>query len=98
MRPASPPGMNVGTLRRQMLDSRFDDLRDEDCFGANVTVPHKVAVAALVDSLSETARRIGAVNTVINQRRTPDWRQYRCLRISYAHCCPCGRVSSGIIC
>ena len=32
-----------------------------------MTVPHKVAVAALVDTLSETARRIGAVNTVINQ-------------------------------
>lgn len=33
--------------------------------GANVTVPHKEAVAALVDDLSATARRIGAVNTLI---------------------------------
>src|SRR6476619_2121727 len=49
------------------LPARIAGLREANCFGANVTVPHKVAVAALVDSLSETARRIGAVNTVINQ-------------------------------
>src|SRR6185503_18452171 len=49
------------------LQQRIAGLRAPDCLGANVTVPHKVAVAALVDSLSETARRIGAVNTVINQ-------------------------------
>ena len=49
------------------LVSRFDTLRAEDCFGANVTVPHKVAAADLVDELAETARRIGAVNTVVNR-------------------------------
>ena len=49
------------------LDSRFDTLRAEDYFGANVTVPHKVAAADLVDELAETARRIGAVNTVVNR-------------------------------
>ncbi|NNG05607.1 MAG: shikimate dehydrogenase [Inquilinus sp.] len=32
--------------------------------GCNVTVPHKVAVAALVDQLDPVAERIGAVNTV----------------------------------
>jgi shikimate dehydrogenase len=30
-------------------------------------VPHKVAVHALVDTVSETARKVGAVNTVVNQ-------------------------------
>jgi shikimate dehydrogenase len=49
------------------LPERIDSLRAPDCFGANVTVPHKLAVAGLVDSLSQTAQRIGAVNTVINQ-------------------------------
>lgn len=34
--------------------------------GANVTIPHKVAVAALMDSLDETAVRTGAVNTIVN--------------------------------
>ncbi|MGB0681317.1 MAG: shikimate dehydrogenase [Magnetovibrionaceae bacterium] len=33
--------------------------------GANVTVPHKEAVIALCDRLDETARRIGAVNTLV---------------------------------
>jgi shikimate dehydrogenase len=49
------------------LSIRIDGLRAPDCYGANVTVPHKVAVATLVDDLSSAARRIGAVNTVINQ-------------------------------
>jgi shikimate dehydrogenase len=39
-------------------------LREEDAGGANVTVPHKAAVAALVDELSADARRAGAVNVV----------------------------------
>jgi shikimate dehydrogenase len=33
--------------------------------GLNVTVPHKIEVAALTDSLSERAQRAGAVNTLI---------------------------------
>jgi shikimate dehydrogenase len=32
--------------------------------GANVTVPHKAAALALADTLSETAREIGAANTL----------------------------------
>jgi shikimate dehydrogenase len=35
--------------------------------GANVTVPHKEAVLRLVDEVSPTARRAGAVNTVVNR-------------------------------
>jgi shikimate dehydrogenase len=49
------------------LPERIDSLRDSAFFGANVTVPHKLAVAELVDTRSETAKRLGAVNTVINQ-------------------------------
>jgi shikimate dehydrogenase len=33
--------------------------------GANVTVPHKEAVYKIVDELTPTARRIGAVNTIV---------------------------------
>jgi len=33
--------------------------------GANVTMPHKAAVAGLVDELSDDARRLRAVNTIV---------------------------------
>ena len=33
--------------------------------GCNVTIPHKTAAAGLVDSLDSTARRVGAVNTIV---------------------------------
>ncbi|WP_040683117.1 shikimate dehydrogenase [Thermosinus carboxydivorans] len=33
--------------------------------GANVTIPHKVAVMAYLDALDDTARMVGAVNTII---------------------------------
>ncbi len=36
--------------------------------GANVTLPHKEQALALVDSASETARRIGAVNTIVIEK------------------------------
>ncbi|HHY46145.1 MAG TPA: shikimate dehydrogenase [Firmicutes bacterium] len=34
--------------------------------GANVTIPHKTAVARLMDSLATEAEMIGAVNTIVN--------------------------------
>ncbi|WP_339316641.1 shikimate dehydrogenase [Paenibacillus sp. FSL R10-2734] len=34
--------------------------------GVNVTIPHKVAVMALVDQLDESAVAVGAVNTIVN--------------------------------
>jgi shikimate dehydrogenase len=40
-------------------------LRAADAGGANVTVPHKAAVATLVDALSDEAREAAAVNVVV---------------------------------
>lgn len=45
--------------------ARVASIRDADIAGANVTVPHKQAVMHHLDEISETARRIGAVNTII---------------------------------
>jgi shikimate dehydrogenase len=42
-------------------------LRRDDAGGANVTIPHKAAVAALMDGLSGVATRAGAVNTVVRE-------------------------------
>lgn len=39
-------------------------MREEDVLGANVTIPHKEIVAAHLGAVSETARRIRAVNTI----------------------------------
>ena len=37
--------------------------------GANVTVPHKQAVMPVVDALAPNARQVGAVNTLVIERR-----------------------------
>jgi shikimate dehydrogenase len=43
---------------------RVEAMPGEGFVGANVTVPHKAAALALADTLSETAREIGAANTL----------------------------------
>lgn len=42
-------------------------LREAESGGANVTVPHKAAVAALMDEVSDVAREAEAVNTVVRE-------------------------------
>jgi shikimate dehydrogenase len=46
------------------LEPRVRAMAGEDFAGANVTVPHKGAALALADTLAETAREIGAANTL----------------------------------
>jgi shikimate dehydrogenase len=46
------------------FERRVREMPGEGFVGANVTVPHKGAALALADSLSETAREIGAANTL----------------------------------
>jgi shikimate dehydrogenase len=41
-------------------------LRASDVYGANVTMPYKQAVLPFLDALSEEARALGAVNTIVN--------------------------------
>ncbi len=48
------------------LPARVASLRDPRIMGANVTVPHKQAVMKHLDSVSETAVRAGAVNTIVH--------------------------------
>jgi shikimate dehydrogenase len=42
-------------------------LREEDCLGANVTIPHKLAVLPLLDKIDPFTARIGAVNTIVHR-------------------------------
>lgn len=49
------------------LPARIAGLRAPDALGASVTVPHKLAVIDLLDEVARSARRAGAVNTVVNR-------------------------------
>lgn len=54
-------------LPAEALPEAVEYLRRDDCIGANVTIPHKEAIFGLVDELSDSARDIRAVNTIINR-------------------------------
>jgi shikimate dehydrogenase len=45
----------------------LEDMRRYDVRGLSVTMPHKADVAALMDATSDVARRLGAVNCVLNR-------------------------------
>jgi len=47
------------------LKKTFDELKRNKVRGVNVTIPHKIPVMSFVDRISERAKLIGAVNTVI---------------------------------
>jgi len=49
------------------LSKMVEGMRDASKLGANVTVPHKEAVLPLLDDVDNDARRIGAVNTIVNR-------------------------------
>ncbi len=51
----------------EALAGRVVSLRDPKYLGANVTIPHKVAVFPLLDELGGQAARAGAVNTIVNR-------------------------------
>jgi shikimate dehydrogenase len=53
------------------LDSLFTLIRERKLIGFNVTVPYKIAILPLLDELDDSAKVIGAVNTV-KVTHTPD--------------------------
>lgn len=48
------------------LEGFINDLRQDDALGANVTIPYKEAALRYMDGLHQTARFVGAINTVVN--------------------------------
>ncbi|MFN8515264.1 MAG: shikimate dehydrogenase [Chloroflexia bacterium] len=54
------------TLPAQLAD-RIRALRGAEFLGANVTIPHKEQVLALLDEVSPLALRAGAVNTIVKR-------------------------------
>jgi shikimate dehydrogenase len=53
-------------VKPEELGQAVAGLRALNVRGFNVTIPHKVAVVPLLDSLDPLAEKIGAVNTVVN--------------------------------
>lgn len=49
----------------QDLADALSELPEKGFCGVNLTVPHKEAALALVDTVDDTARRIGAINTIV---------------------------------
>ncbi|MEO7911899.1 MAG: shikimate dehydrogenase [Roseiflexaceae bacterium] len=49
------------------LAARVDSLRARHILGANVTLPHKIAVLPLLDRLDPAVEMIGAANTIIRE-------------------------------
>lgn len=49
------------------LPARIASLRTPDMLGANVTLPHKIAVLPLIDRVDHDAEVIGAVNTIVRE-------------------------------
>jgi len=48
------------------LEKAIDGIRGLGIRGVSVTIPHKVAVIPLLDSIDDTARTIGSINTIVN--------------------------------
>ena len=49
------------------LKGAIEAVRTLDMAGANITIPHKESVIEFLDELSEDAKSIGAVNTIVNK-------------------------------
>ncbi len=49
------------------VEETLNNLRDPNCIGANITVPHKETVIPYIDSVDDLARVLGAVNTIVNR-------------------------------
>jgi shikimate dehydrogenase len=60
-----PHRYELADVSAEAVPAAVERLRRHDIGGANVTVPHKAAVAALVDEVTDVAREAGAVNAVV---------------------------------
>lgn len=53
-------------VRPEELPQAVNGMRALGARGWNVTIPHKVAIMALLDEVNDEAHQIGAINTVVN--------------------------------
>src|SRR5699024_9096309 len=55
-------------IKPEDLKVSIQAIRSLDLIGANISMPHKQNVLALLDELSPEAQLIGAVNTIVNDQ------------------------------
>lgn len=65
----------------EQLERAFQGMKAMQFGGLNVTIPHKVAMMSYVDEIDESARAIGAVNTIVNHNGL--WKGYNTDGIGY---------------
>jgi shikimate dehydrogenase len=53
-------------VKREELGKAVESMRVLNIRGVNVTLPHKVAIIPFLDELDPLAKKIGAVNTIVN--------------------------------
>jgi len=53
-------------VKREELGKAIEGMKSLNIRGLNVTIPHKVAVIRFLDELDPLAKKIGAVNTIVN--------------------------------
>ena len=59
-------------VRPEALEDAVAGLRALQFLGANVTIPHKQAVLPLLGTVTERARAVGAVNTIVGETEDDD--------------------------
>jgi shikimate dehydrogenase len=64
-----PHDYELADVPPEALDATVEALRDSGTGGANVTTPHKRAVARLMDGWTPEAEEAGSVNTVVREGR-----------------------------
>lgn len=81
------------------LGGRVASLRAADVLGANVTVPHKLAVMEFLDEVSALATRAGAVNTIVHRdgRLSGDNTDVHGFATSVSEACPDAGDRSALI-
>ena len=57
-------GLRYDLIELESLDGLRDEVERRGLDGFNVTIPYKTEILPLLDAVDDTARRIGAVNTV----------------------------------
>ena len=88
-----PGARSRSRWRRARRPSALDAMRRADISGLSVTMPHKADVAALVDECTDVARRLDAVNCVVNRDGVAPAAPIPTARASWPRW-PAGRVST----